>query len=204
MTGRILAVLAALALLLVLPGLGRTALAQQQPPHRFGGTAALDGKAVAAGVKVSAVIDGKEVATAATTTGGNYIIDVVQPQGASFTGKTVSFTVGGATATPTATWTLGGATVLNLAAVTGGAVPIATALPVSFNTATVLNSMFGFDAQGNLLVYNPARPAALNTLVALTPGDGYIIITNVNVTVIIGRFTYTFTAGVPRLIGFSP
>jgi len=93
------------------------ALAQQQPerPHRFGGTATLHGKAVAAGVAVAAWVDGKSVAT--NTAGGTYIIDVAHPEGASYAGKTVAFTVAGFPATQTATWTLGGATVLNLSAV---------------------------------------------------------------------------------------
>jgi hypothetical protein len=36
-------------------------------------------------------------------------------------------------------------------------------------------------------------------------GDGYIVVTNMNISAVaIGRFTYTFTAGVVKLIGFSP
>ena len=85
-----------------------------------------------------------------------------------------------------------------------GSVPIATALPASFNTPTVLNSVYFVNPDGTLLVYNPARPPELNTLTALTPGNTYIIFTNVNTTATIGQITYTFTAGVALNIIFTP
>ena len=83
-----------------------------------------------------------------------------------------------------------------------GPVPISEALPASFNTPAVLNSIY--DATNSNLVYNPARPPELNTLTALTPGRAYIVFTNVNVTVTIGRITYTFTATLPQTITFTP
>ena len=81
---------------------------------------------------------------------------------------------------------------------------IATALPAAFNTSAQLNSIFGLDAAGASTVYNPARPAALNTLDTLVRGDGYFVITNVDTTLTIGSVSYTFTTGVVRLIGFIP
>ena len=81
---------------------------------------------------------------------------------------------------------------------------IATALPAAFNTSAQLNSIFGLDAAGASTVYNPARPAALNTLDTLVRGDGYFVITNVDTTVTIGSVSYTFTTGVVKLIGFIP
>jgi hypothetical protein len=117
---RVLALLAVLALL-VLPVFGRTVLAQQTQPHRFGGTATLDGKLVGAGVTVTAWIELKQVATTTTNASGVYIIDVIQPEGASYAGKPVSFLIAGAggPATQKGTWVLGGANELNLTAVSG-------------------------------------------------------------------------------------
>ena len=111
---KIVTLLVAAALALVLPA---TVLAQQPPAHRFGGSVTLDGAAAKDGTKVGAVVDGKEVASA-TTTGGNYRLDVAPPEGTSFAGKTVSFTVGGFPARETATWEQGGANILNLTAIT--------------------------------------------------------------------------------------
>jgi hypothetical protein len=81
---------------------------------------------------------------------------------------------------------------------------IADALPASFNTASVLNSIYWSSPTGELLVYNPARPPELNTLQFLMAGESYVIITNVNTTATIGQLTYTFTASVPLTIVFSP
>ena len=85
-----------------------------------------------------------------------------------------------------------------------GPVPIATALPANFNTPEVLNAVYFVNPDGTLLVYNPARPPALNTLTALTPGNTYIIFTNINTTATIGQITYTFIAGVALNIVFTP
>ena len=96
-------------------------------PHRFAGTAGVDGAAAADGAAVTAWIDGKEVA-AATVAGGNYRIDIVQPAGESYAGKKVAFKVGLNDAAQTGTWEVGGGTVLNLTASTGAA-PGATPPP---------------------------------------------------------------------------
>ena len=49
--------------------------------HRSYGTATLDGANVGAGVAVTAVVEGALVGSATTTTGGNYILIITQPQG---------------------------------------------------------------------------------------------------------------------------
>ena len=84
----------------------------------------------------------------------------------------------------------------------GGPVEMALALPASFNTPAVLNSIY--DATNFSLIYNPARPPELNTLTALTPGYSYIVITNINTTATIGQIIYTFIAMLPQTITFTP
>lgn len=101
-----------------------TALAQPIPPHQFTGTVTLDGKAAPDGTSVEAVIDGATVATASTS-GGKYALRVVQPDGAVYTGKTVSFKVRTVLAAETAKWTMGELTTLNLTAVTATPTPAA-------------------------------------------------------------------------------
>ena len=83
------------------------------PPHRFVGTVVVDGKSVADGTRVTALIDGAEVART-TSIGGYYRIDVLQPQGQSFDGRTVRFSVQDRPAERTGTFIMGELTELNL------------------------------------------------------------------------------------------
>ena len=77
----------------------------------------MDGANVGEGVAVTAVVEGALVGSATTTTGGNYVLTITQPEGKTLDGKTVSFTIKGATATQTGTWIMGEVTNLDLTAV---------------------------------------------------------------------------------------
>ena len=113
---KLLALAAVMAMLLALPAM---VLAQQQPPRPsvFGGTASVDGLPAANGTAVTAIIDGKVVATA-TVSAGIYAFSIAQPPGEAFAGKTVTFKVGAATASQTGIWQDSGGAELNLTAST--------------------------------------------------------------------------------------
>jgi hypothetical protein len=155
---RVLALLAVLALLVAVPA---TVLAQQQPPHRFGGTATLDGTLVAAGIAVTAWIDGKSVGTATTGAGGSYLIDVTQPEGASYAGKTVNFNIGAAKATQSATWSLGGAQILNLTATSGPPPTPAPPTPAPTPVTGPKGDKGAAGAKGDAGARGPAGPAGV-------------------------------------------
>lgn len=110
---KVISILAAFILLLTLP----TAVLAAEPPRPsvYGGTATLDGAPAPDGTPVSAVIDGTEVA-ATTVENGAYAFTISQPPGESYSGKTVIFLVGGATASESGTWEADGGGVLNLTA----------------------------------------------------------------------------------------
>ena len=116
------------------------------PPNVFVGKATLDGVPAPDETVVIAWIDGSDAATltikvTATANSGNtgsaslslqvsgsinageakvkngeYVLNAAQPSGQNFTGKTVTFTVGGKDARQTATWHKGGADVVDLTA----------------------------------------------------------------------------------------
>lgn len=116
------------------------------PPNVFVGKATLDGVIAPDGTKVIAWIAGNDsttlvitvTATAnsgetdsaslplpvsgainageATVKNGEFVVTASQPSGQSFSGKTVTFTVGGKDARQTGTWQQGGATILDLTA----------------------------------------------------------------------------------------
>ncbi|MCH8831424.1 MAG: hypothetical protein IID00_01595 [Chloroflexi bacterium] len=127
-----LALLAVVAMLITLPAV---ALAQAQPPRPavFGGTATLDGAAVADGTTVTAEIDGTEVASIEVT-GGTYAFSISQPPGQSFAGKEITFKIGDFVAKETGVWNADGGAELNLTATT--AVP-PTVPPVTPTPAPV-------------------------------------------------------------------
>ena len=108
---KVVSTLAAFMLLLILP---TTILAAEPPrPSVFGGTATLDGAPAPDGTPVSAVIEGTEVA-ATIVENGAYAFTISQPPGKSYSGKTITFLVGGATAPESGTWEPDGGGVLNL------------------------------------------------------------------------------------------
>ena len=110
---KVISILAAFMLLLILPA---TILAAEPPrPAVYGGTATLDGAPAPDGTPVSAVIDGTEVA-AMIVENGAYAFTISQPPDESYSGKTVTFLVGGATAPESGTWEPDGGGVLNLTA----------------------------------------------------------------------------------------
>lgn len=116
------------------------------PPNVFVGTATLDGATAPDGTVVIAWIAGSDATTLTikvtavassgvtgsaslsllvsgsinagegTVTNGKYTLNAAQPSGQNFTGKTVTFTVGGKDARQTATWRKGDADAVNLTA----------------------------------------------------------------------------------------
>ena len=113
---KVVSILAAFMLLLILP---TTILAAEPPrPSVFGGTATLDGAPAPDGTPVSAVIEGTEVA-ATIVENGAYAFTISQPPGESYSGKTITFLVGGAAAPESGTWEPDGGGVLNLAVLGG-------------------------------------------------------------------------------------
>lgn len=121
---------AVIAILLVLPS---SASAQRVIPHAFLGSATINGSPAADGTVVAALVDGRQVA-AKSVSGGSYPVLLVEPDGDSFVGKIVTFTIGGFAATETAFWLQGEVTELNLNASPSQATPTptpsATAAPV--------------------------------------------------------------------------
>lgn len=100
--------------------------AQATPsPHRFFGTARLDGSVVPTGTAIAALVDGNQVATTTTTapdaTGTTYVLQVQETTAGAFTGKTVTFRVGTATASQTAAFTAFATTNLDLTALSAPA-----------------------------------------------------------------------------------
>ena len=81
-------------------------------PCRFYGDVTVDGEDVAGGTVIQAIIGGEVVGEITTTTdaagGSSYGVKVVQPEGASYEGATVSFKIGAQTADQTDTWVRGG------------------------------------------------------------------------------------------------
>ncbi|PKB78802.1 MAG: hypothetical protein BZY88_16615, partial [SAR202 cluster bacterium Io17-Chloro-G9] len=99
---RILALAVMAAMLLLFPGI---VMGQQVPPHISAVSATIDGEAVADGTEVTAWIDGEQVGSGISEGG----VAVVRIDGdASFTGKTISFVVGGFAGEETDTWEQGG------------------------------------------------------------------------------------------------
>ena len=109
---RIWGLIAVMVAIMVFPAV---ALAQPAPPQVFAGSVTQDGAPVAEGTEVTAWIDGVQVG-AGTVTGNQYNVQVVQPEGQSFDGKTVTFQVAGHDVPETAIWQAGGTTELNLSA----------------------------------------------------------------------------------------
>ena len=90
-------------------------LPQAQPPRPpvFGGLVRLDGAVPPNGTKVSAWIDGVQVAST-TVSGGAYAFRITQLPGDQHEGKQITFKVGGRTASQTGTWEADGGSELNL------------------------------------------------------------------------------------------
>jgi hypothetical protein len=118
---KILALLAAVALLALLP-LGLHAQ-QLDPPHKFYGVATLeDGTIAPDGTVVAAWIDGAEVSTAMVESSfevGFYLLDVAQAEGDVFAGEMVAFTVGGVATSDSIAWESRMSQELNLVAMAG-------------------------------------------------------------------------------------
>src|SRR5687768_607077 len=100
------------AALLVAVAAAGTAAAQSFPPHRFFGSATVNGQPAPAGTVVRALIGTTECGTFTMVTAGQYQVDVLgvamNPNCGRSGQSTVSFRIGEATATPTATYRDGG------------------------------------------------------------------------------------------------
>jgi len=128
---------AALVLALMIPA---ATFAQQVPPHRFYGSAMVNGVAAADGSEVIATVVGTtplQAFKALTTAGSNYVVTVNQPDGQSFAGKTVTFTVRAVPATQTAIWEFGGSNPLDLTASGQAVTPTPVATPSGTPGVTV-------------------------------------------------------------------
>ena len=124
---RILALLAAIVLLAAVPAV--VSAQQPPPPHVFVGNATISGVPAADGTIVTAWIDGGQAGAATVSdSDGSYVLSVEQPVGVAYSGKTVTFKIGGVDAAETATWEQGGAQILNITV--GGPTPTATPAPV--------------------------------------------------------------------------
>ncbi|MBM3943834.1 MAG: hypothetical protein FJ316_13190 [SAR202 cluster bacterium] len=90
------------------------------PPHVFTGKATLAGAAAPDGATVTALVANAKCSSApAVVSGGRYTILVEQPEGETYAGKAIKFTIGNqlpSNAAETGAWEAGGATILNLTA----------------------------------------------------------------------------------------
>jgi hypothetical protein len=112
MTGvKTLVLLAVTVLSLGIPAL---VSAQRVPPHVFLGTAIVSSGPAQDGTSVSAFIDDEQVGTAVVANGAYEALFVEQPEGVSYAGKQVTFTIGGFPAAESLTWIQGELTELNL------------------------------------------------------------------------------------------
>ena len=170
-------------------------------PSAYFGVVTIEGANLPEGARITATVAGDSFTSdpVVIISGQSfYSISIPQGSGRNYAGSRITFRYQGHI--DFTTWRVGD----NRADLDLQEPTPANMLPADFNTPAVLNAIFGLDTAGNFLVYNPARPVALNTLTTLTPGDGYIVITNVNISAQIGAFTYSFRAGIPRFIGFLP
>ena len=129
MTGsKVLVAAAIAALFLILPSV---VSAQKSLPHGFLGSATLNGSPAVDGTVVAAFIDGRQV-DSVVVSGGTYPVLLIEPpEGTTYAGKTVIFTIGGFTAAQTSIWVQGELTQLNLTAVPFLATPVpATPTPI--------------------------------------------------------------------------
>lgn len=167
------------------------AVAFAQPAvDRFYGTAKLDGVLVPAGTTVAGTIDGDTYSTTADAA-GNFVLTITQPEGKSYTGKSVTFTVKGFAATQTATWTAGEVTNLNLTALSAPPTP-AEALT---GIAGKYDRVWGYDSATQAWkLYDPAVPA-VSDLTALERGKGYWVKAKEAVTLIYGGNSYSLAKG---------
>ena len=111
---KILALVTVFVLALGIPAL---VSAQQARPHVFTGTARLDGQLVANGTLVTAYVDGIFAGTASVTNGSYGAsggLKVLPPEGVSYAGKIVTFTIGLYRADQSALWFDGAVSPLNL------------------------------------------------------------------------------------------
>lgn len=90
--------------------------AQPVRPAVFGGRVTIDGRPVADGTKVSAIIGGVVVASG-NVVGGRYGITISQPRHQSYSGMTITFMAGDRVLAETAIWEAGGGIELDLSAV---------------------------------------------------------------------------------------
>jgi len=124
----------AVVIMVILLSLPSVASAQQAIPHAFFGSATINGSPASNGTVVAALVDGRQVASKPVSDDGSYPVLLVEPDVGSFSGKIVTFTIGGFAATETAFWLEGEVTILNLNASPAQGTPVptpsATATPI--------------------------------------------------------------------------
>ena len=93
--------LIAVTIMAILLSLPSVASAQKVIPHAFLGSATINGSPAADGTVVAALVEGRQI-VAKSVSDGSYPVLLVEPDGENFTGKTVTFTIGGFAASETA------------------------------------------------------------------------------------------------------
>ena len=189
-----LRVLLATVLALSLALVPAAVFAQATPsPHRFFGTARLDGSVVPAGTAVAALVDGNQVGTATTTAGGSYVLQVQETTAGAFTGKTVTFKVGIATANQTTAFTGFAVTNLDLAALSTPAGAPGITLSPAVGTGVVGITGARFVSGGTVTV----TVAATSVTVPLVEGRNTLKQTGVATLTAVGANTQVVVSVTP-------
>lgn len=155
---RFLLAIAVIAVFALLPSY---VSAQRAIPHAFLGSATINGSPAADGTVVAAFVDGVQVA-AKSVVDGTYPVLLVEPDAESFSGKTVTFTIGGFAATETAFWIQGEVTELNLTATPPVGTPVPTPEVVEPTPVIVVGEKGErgpAGLQGSQGIQGPAGPA---------------------------------------------
>lgn len=156
---RFLLAIAVIAVFALLPSY---VSAQRAIPHAFLGSATINGSPAADGTVVAAFVDGVQIA-AKSVVDGTYPVLLVEPDAESFSGKTVTFAIGGFAATETAFWIQGEVTELNLTATPPSGTPTPTPQPIVEPTPVLVVGEKGETGpaglQGLQGLQGPAGPA---------------------------------------------
>lgn len=179
----------AVALVLLLPSFLKEGLMAQPPVMGVYGTATLGGESAPQDTEVAAYIQG-EVVARTNVSGFAYSMTIVQPEGASYQDKTVSFTVGGERAQETTVWQAGAHQSLNLTV--PGVTLVSLGLASIFGKYTIV---WWYDAQGQQWHKYDAAVPWLSDLKALKRGQGYWIKATEDTTMMYGGNIYPLSVG---------
>jgi len=142
--------------------------AQPLPPCRIHGTAMVDGVSVADGTVITATIDGDTYTSKPTPSAygaSTYLVEIAQPEGKSYAGKTVTFMIGSDTASQTATWTQGDNITLDLMK---GAPPVTPPAGGGISSVNAVDLPAGSEATAS---YDPATGKLTLGIPAGAKGD---------------------------------